>query len=70
MDISGGSTPSTAAYLTRVTTDLVIAASGAQGQWLFVVPKSDLAVAINADIPSGPDPALSMLFGTILPAMR
>ena len=68
MDISGGSTPSTAAYLTRVTTDL--AASGAQGQWLFVVPKNDLVVAINADIPSGPDPALSMLFGTILPAMR
>lgn len=52
------------------TTDLVIAASGAQGQWLFVVPKYDLVVAVNADIRSGPDPALGMLFGTILPAMR
>ena len=52
------------------TTDLVIAASGAQGQWLFVVPKYDLVVAINAGITSGSDPALDMLFGTILPAMR
>lgn len=52
------------------TTDLVIAASGAQGQWLFVVPKYDLVVAINAGITNGPDPALDMLFGTILPAMR
>ena len=51
-------------------TDLVIAASGAQGQWLFVVPKYDLVVAINAGIANGPDPALDMLFGTILPAMR
>lgn len=52
------------------TTDLVIAASGAQGQWLFIVPKYDLVVAINARIANGPDPALDMLFGTILPAMR
>jgi CubicO group peptidase (beta-lactamase class C family) len=52
------------------TTDLVISASGAQGQWLFVVPKYDLVVAINAGITSGPDPALDMLFGTILPAIR
>jgi CubicO group peptidase (beta-lactamase class C family) len=52
------------------TTDLVIAASGAQGQWLFVVPRHDLVVAINAGITSGPDPALEMLFGTIIPAMR
>ena len=52
------------------TTDLVIAASGAMGQWLFVVPRHDLVVAINAGITSGPDPALDMLFGTIIPAMR
>ena len=52
------------------TTDLVIAAAGARGQWLFVVPKHDLVVAINAGITNGPDPALDMLFGTILPAMR
>ena len=30
----------------------------------------DLVVAINARITSGSDPALDMLFGTILPAMR
>jgi CubicO group peptidase (beta-lactamase class C family) len=52
------------------TSDLVIAASGAQGQWLFVVPNYDLVVAINAGITTGPDPALDMLFQTILPAMR
>jgi len=50
------------------TRDLVIAASGAMGQWLFVVPKYDLVVAINAGITSGPDPALDLLFRTILPA--
>jgi len=52
------------------TADLVTAGSGAQGQWLFVVPKYDLVVAINAGIASGPDPGLDMLFQTILPAMR
>ena len=40
------------------------------GQWLFIVPKYDLVVAINAGIVNGPDPALDMLFRTILPAMR
>ena len=50
--------------------DVVIAASGAQGQWLFMVPKYDLVVAINAGIVSGPDPALDILFNDILPAMR
>jgi CubicO group peptidase (beta-lactamase class C family) len=52
------------------TTDVVIAASGAQGQWLFVVPKYDLVVAINAGITNGPDPALDVLFRTIVPAVR
>jgi CubicO group peptidase (beta-lactamase class C family) len=52
------------------TTDIVIAAAGARGQYLFVVPKYDLVIAINADITTGPDPALDMVFGTILPAMR
>jgi CubicO group peptidase (beta-lactamase class C family) len=52
------------------TTDGVIAASGAQGQWLFVVPKYDLVVAINAGITNGPDPALDVLFRTIVPAVR
>jgi CubicO group peptidase (beta-lactamase class C family) len=52
------------------TSDIVIAASGAQGQWLFVVPKFDLVVAINAGITNGPDPALDLVFNDILPAMR
>ena len=52
------------------TADLVIAASGAMGQWLFVVPKYDLVVAINAGITNGPDPALDLLFRTILPAVH
>ena len=59
-----GSTPDAS------TADLVIAASGAQGQWLFIVPKHDLVVAINAGITSGPDPALDLMFATIIPAMR
>jgi CubicO group peptidase (beta-lactamase class C family) len=52
------------------TADIVIAASGAQGQWLFIVPKYDLVVAINAGITNGPDPALDLLFNDLLPAMR
>jgi CubicO group peptidase (beta-lactamase class C family) len=52
------------------TTDIVIVASGAMGQWLFVVPRYDLVVAINAGITNAPDPALDMVFGTIIPAMR
>ena len=52
------------------TKDLVTAASGAMGQWLFVVPTYDLVVAVNAGITNAPDPALDILFGTILPAMR
>ena len=52
------------------TADIVIAASGAQGQWLFIVPRYDLVVAINAGITSGPDPGLNILFDHVLPAMR
>jgi CubicO group peptidase (beta-lactamase class C family) len=59
-----GSTPDAS------TADLVIAASGAQGQWLFIVPNHDLVVAINAGITSGSDPALDLMFATIIPAMR
>jgi len=51
------------------TSDIVIAASGAQGQWLFIVPRHDLVVAVNAGISSGPDPALDILFGLLIPAM-
>ena len=52
------------------TADLVIAASGAQGQWLFIVPRYDLVVAINAGITNGPDPGLEILFRTIIPSLR
>jgi CubicO group peptidase (beta-lactamase class C family) len=60
----GGSRPDAS------STDIVIAASGAQGQWLFIVPRHDLVVAINAGITAGPDPGLDILFRTIIPAMR
>ena len=52
------------------TADIVIAASGAMGQWLFIVPKYDLVVAINAGITNAPDPALEIMFGTIVEAMK
>jgi CubicO group peptidase (beta-lactamase class C family) len=52
------------------TADIVIAASGAMGQWLFIVPKYDLVVAINAGITNAPDPALDIMFGTIVEAMK
>lgn len=53
----------------RAPEDVVIAAVGANAQWLFVVPKYDLVVAVNSTIP-GQDRALEILFGTILPAMH
>lgn len=54
----------------RQPDEVVITASGAKGQWLFVVPRYDLVVAINSSIVSGPDNAVQILFSTILPAMR
>jgi len=54
----------------RSPNEVVITASGANGQWLFVVPKYDLVVAINATIPGGPDHGLDILFDQLLPAMR
>ena len=51
--------------------DGVIAASGALGQWLFVVPKYDLVVAINANIETGNVAGGSdMLINHLLPAMQ
>jgi CubicO group peptidase (beta-lactamase class C family) len=44
----------------------IIAASGAYGQWLFVVPKLDLVVAIVADNGDG----LNLLYNELLPAVR
>jgi CubicO group peptidase (beta-lactamase class C family) len=47
----------------------VITASGAQGQWIFVVPSADLVVSVtgesDADFSSGP----SVLYANILPAI-
>lgn len=44
----------------------IIAASGAYGQWLFVVPRLDLVVVIVADNGNG----LDLLYNEILPAVR
>lgn len=44
----------------------IIAASGAGGQWLFVVPSLDLVVAIVADNGNG----LDFLYDDVLPAVR
>lgn len=54
----------------RAPEDVVTTASGANGQWLFIVPKYDLVVAVNSTIPNGPDRALEILFNTIIPAMH
>ena len=55
----------------RSRDDVAITASGAYGQWLFVVPRYDLVVAINSDIQSGNYPGgTEMLTNHILPAMR
>lgn len=54
----------------RATEDVVITAAGANAQYLFVVPKYDLVVAINSTIPNGPDHSFEILFNTILPAMH
>lgn len=53
--------------LTRAGADEgVIAASGAGGQWLFIVPSLDLVVAIVADNGNG----LELFYNEILPAVR
>ncbi len=44
----------------------IIAASGAYGQWLFVIPRLDLVVAIVANNGDG----LNLLYDQILPAVR
>jgi CubicO group peptidase (beta-lactamase class C family) len=44
----------------------IIAASGAYGQWLFVVPERDLVVVVVADNGDG----LGLLYNELLPAVR
>jgi CubicO group peptidase (beta-lactamase class C family) len=44
----------------------IIAASGAYGQWLFVVPRLDLVVVIVANDGDG----LNLLYNELLPAVR
>jgi CubicO group peptidase (beta-lactamase class C family) len=43
----------------------VITASGAGGQWLFVIPSLDLVVAVVAQAGAG----LDLLYGGVLPAV-
>jgi CubicO group peptidase (beta-lactamase class C family) len=57
----------------RTVTDdpggVIITASGAQGQWIFIVPRYDLVVAVTADTPDG-SAAPNFLYNDILPAIR
>jgi CubicO group peptidase (beta-lactamase class C family) len=55
----------------RPADELIIAAIGAQGQHLFVVPKYDLVVVTTADIRSGNESvAIDFLYDEILRAVR
>ena len=49
--------------------DMIITGSGAQGQWLFIVPKYDLVVVFMSNLSdfSGP---VNLLYGDVLPAVR
>jgi CubicO group peptidase (beta-lactamase class C family) len=56
---------------TRAANDVAITASGALGQWLFVVPRYDLVVAINSNIETGNYPGgVEIMLDHVLPAMR
>jgi CubicO group peptidase (beta-lactamase class C family) len=57
---------------TGVTADrsaVVYTASGAQGQWIFVVPRYDLVVAVTSNTAEA-DAPVRFLFDDILPAIR
>ena len=48
----------------------VITASGARGQWIFVVPARDLVVVSTAENTSGADAAVRFFYSHILPAVN
>lgn len=50
--------------------DYIIAASGTGGQWLFVDRRRALVVVFTSALTGGSWPAVDMLFGRILPALR
>ncbi len=55
----------------RARDDLIITAAGAKGQWLFVVPRYDLVVAVNSTIVNGNEGSpIDLLYNEILPAVR
>jgi CubicO group peptidase (beta-lactamase class C family) len=55
----------------RLRDEIIITAAGARGQWLFVVPRYDLVVAVTSDIVNGNEAsALDFLYADVLPAMR
>jgi CubicO group peptidase (beta-lactamase class C family) len=51
------------------TNEWIITASGAGGQWIFIVPKYDLVVAITGNTQQ-PWQALDFFYGDILPSIR
>ena len=56
---------------TRTRDETVIAAIGAMGQWLFIVPRHDLVVAVTSRIVAGNEVApLDFFYSEILPAIR
>lgn len=56
---------------TRTRDETVITAAGARGQWLFVVPRHDLVVAVTSTIVNGNEGApLDFFYADILPATR
>jgi len=48
----------------------VITASGARGQWIFIVPARDLVVVSTAENTSGADAAVRFFYSQILPAVN
>ena len=56
---------------TRSRDETVITAAGAMGQWLFIVPRHDLVVAVTSTIVNGNEAAaLDFFYSEILPATR
>ena len=49
--------------------DVIYTASGAQGQWIFIIPKYDMVVAVTSNTPQF-DLPVRFLYDRILPAVR